>query len=351
MDLATLSLYLSTLIVCLILSAFFSAAETALLSLPRSKIIKLAATHKPKGQLIQEILKRPDDLLGAILLGNNLVNVLGSAVGTALALAFWGPVSLAPAALALTVIFLLTGEVTPKTIAAYEPERVSLAVIRPLRRFMVLVRPAVKALTFLALLILHRAGRPPRKFRQVTKEDLLTLVGFGRREGYLSKAEQEMLQGVLELGGRTAGRIMQPLKAVASLRSDLTVSEALDVVTRIWPYSRYPVFRGQPGAILGYVHLRDLLQADRRLPIRKLVRQSIFVAEEDSVQDLLVRLRRRQLHMAFVRDAAGRTVGLVTLEDVLEEIVGEILDEYDARAASGDKGPGQPAPAAKTPSP
>ncbi len=323
--------YLALLGFCLLCSAFFSSSETALLSLPRARVIKLAEKG-PKGQLIKKAVSKPDDLLGAILLGNNLSNVLGSALGTALALGLWGEKSLGPAALVLTVLFLIFAEITPKTVAAFNPEGVSLLVIKPLRLFVVVFRPVIMALTVVSRFMLKTTGQSTTGSSRVTREDLVTLVLSGRREGYLEGQEQKMLRGILELGGLYLSEIMKSANRIKSLDGETTIQAALALVAQ-WPYSRYPVFENFPQNIIGYVHLRDLMKASDKDLVREIVHEPSFVPESRSVHDQLMAFRQEQSHLAFVVDEFGRVVGLVTMEDVLEEIVGEILDEYDTRTA------------------
>lgn len=331
MSLTAVTWYLSLLGVCLLGSAFFSSSETALLSLPRARLIRLAEKSR-KGRMIQESVAKPDDLLGAILLGNNIFNVLGSALGTALALGLWGESALGPAALALTVIFLIFAEITPKTLAAFNPETIALLVIKPLRLFVVIFRPVIITLTTISRLMMKAAGQSTKTSHKITRDDLVTMVLSGRREGYLGGQEQKMLRGILELGGLDLGSVMKSTNRIKSLDSGAKVSEAIRLVSG-WPYSRYPVYEDNPENIVGYVHLRDLMKAPKGEPVGSLVHEPVFVPESRSVQDQLMAFRREQSHLAFVVDEFGRVVGLVTMEDVLEEIVGEILDEYDTRTA------------------
>ncbi len=328
MILPVLTWRLIALGLCLLCSAFFSASETALLSLPRARIFKLAG-QSPAGRLIRKAVEKPDRLLGAILLGNNLFNVAGSVLGTAIFLELWGGGSLAAATVSLTVIFLILAEVTPKTLAAFSPEKVSLIVIRPLNLFLFVFQPVVKALTWISRSILSLAGQPTDREGMVTRDDLVTLVLSGRREGYLDRIEQRMLHGVLEISRIDLGEVMVPLNRVQSFDGALTAAQALERAAEL-PYSRYPVYLDDPEKIIGYVHLRDLLSAPSDSPVKELVHPCFFVPESRTVQGQLLAFRREQVTLAFVVDEFGRILGLVTMEDVLEEIVGEIIDEFDS---------------------
>ena len=336
----SLSAHLVILGVCLACSAFFAASETALLSLPRARIFKLAETS-PTGRLIRRVLIRPDKLLGAILLGQNLFNVAGSVVATALALGLWGSKGLVPTAMGLTILFLFLAEVMPKTLAAFSPERISLTVIRPLSFFMVLFQPVVFILAGVSTGLLKLTGQPTSRRRLFTREDFVTLILSGRREGYLDRHEQEMLRSVIELHHVTVREVMQPLKDIKSLAASMSAAGALAQATG-WPYSRYPVYDEDPEKVIGYVHLRDLITAAPGSLLAELAHPPVFVPETRTIQDQLAAFRDEQVHQAFVVDEFGRLMGLVTLEDVMEEIVGEILDEYDTKTAALRSVPGRP---------
>lgn len=331
MDAGGIGLYFIIFCGCLVFSAFFSGSETALLRLDQARLIKLSETSR-RGRLVREAVGKPEDLLGAILLGNNLFNVVGTAAGTTLALELWGQSSLGPTAGVLTIIFLVVAEITPKTLAAFRPESISLLVIYPLRLFIRIFRPVIQALTWVSRSLLRLMGQDKREWTGATREDLVTLVHSGESEGFLRPREQRMLRGVLDLEVITVEAVMMPLGRIKALSGALTVEEALARVGQ-WTHSRYPVFKGDMENIVGYVHLRDLLAADRETVLLNMVHDPIYVPESRSVQEQLLAFRREQAHLAFVVDEFGRVMGLVTLEDVLEEIVGEILDEYDTRAA------------------
>jgi len=331
MDYSGLVIHLILLGLCLLFSAFFSASETALLSLPRSKVFKLARASAAGG-LVRRAVNQPEKLLGAILLGNNLFNVAGSVVGASLGLALWGSGSLPFVSAGLIVLFLILAEITPKTLAAFKPDRVSLLVIRPLRLFVIASNPVVQALTWITRGLLRVTGQPTQSSRRFTREDLLTLVMSGQREGYLDVQEQEMLHNILELDRITLRQVMVPLKDIRGLEASRKAGQALEL-TAGWSYSRYPVFVDQPERVIGYVHLRDLLTAPAETSLESLVQRPVFVPDSRSVRKQLLDFRRQQIHLAFVVNEFGRLLGLVTLEDVLEEIVGEIHDEYDVDGA------------------
>lgn len=315
------------LVVCLLCSAFFSSSETALLSLPKARIFKMAKDNKT-GQMIRKAINSPDRLLGAILLGNNLFNVAGSVVGTAIFLELVGGGSLWLATICLTILFLVMAEVTPKTLAAFNPERVSMIVIRPLNAFAFLMQPFVRALTWLSRRLLRLAGQDVDQDEMVTRDDLVTLVLSGRKEGYLDRAEQQMLRGVLDLSRISVGEVMVPLSRAKTLDGDQTAGQAMDQASDL-AYSRYPVWGDDPEHIIGYIHLRDLLVADRQAMVRDLAHQCYFVPESRTVQGQLMAFRREKVTLALVVDEFGQIIGLVTVEDLLEEIVGEIVDEFD----------------------
>ena len=320
--------YLILLGLCLIGSAFFSGAETALLSLPRARVLRLAQSGRKSGKLIQRAVNQPDQLLGAILLGNNLCNIVGTAAGTAAALEMWPQRGLTIATVALTLIYLIAAEITPKTIAAFKPESFSTAVIHPLDLFIRLSRPLVWALTLVSRILLRMMGRPTAAQASLSRDDFRILVRSGRRDGYLSDSEQKMFKGILDLSLIPVAEVMKPINRVKCLDVNLTLDQAV-LRTAAGRYSRYPIYDSDPEQIIGYVHMRDLFHQKPGTALRDLVHPPVYVPESRTVQAQLLDFRVTQVHMAFVVDEFGRVIGVVTLEDVLEEIVGEIVDEYD----------------------
>jgi Mg2+/Co2+ transporter CorB len=323
------------LLILILLSGFFSGSETALMAVNRLRLRHMAKTNR-RARLVNEILKEPEKLIGTLLLCNNLVNVALSALGTAIAIAFVGEQGILYATFLITLFLLIFGEITPKTIAAYHADSIAL-VISPVFSFCIrLFYPIVHLLSILSngLITLLRLQRSDQG-DQLTGEEIESLIEESGDEGALEKDQQSMLLGVLTLQRTTVGDIMVPVQDVVALHVDAAYAEVLDIVRRS-EFSRYPVYKNDPTDIIGFIHVRDLLQVThtRHFFLRKYLRKPHFIPSLRSVRKQFTAFKRRQSHLSFVVDEYGNVVGLVSLEDVLEEIVGEIKDEYDP-ATSG----------------
>ncbi len=319
------------LITLFLLSAFFSGSETALMAVNHWKIHHMAKTDK-RAQLVQDILKNPDKLIGTLLFCNNLVNVASSAIATAVCLSVFGQRGIAYATVGMTIGLLIFAEITPKTLASYYPEKFAFMSIKPIRVLIATCYPIVSVLTWITNKVLS-AFKIARSTEELpfTEEEVETMLELGTKAGIIEPEQQEMLTGILKLDEITVKEIMVPFKKVVAINYDSSYNEVLEVI-RQTNYSRYPVYKGEPGNIIGFMHVRDLLfwaNSIARFHIQKILRMPLFIPDAKTVQNQLIDFRNKRIHMAFVVNEYGEVIGLVTLEDVLEEIVGEIEDEHD----------------------
>ncbi len=319
------------LITLFLLSAFFSGSETALMAVNHWKIHHMAKTDK-RAQLVQDILKNPDKLIGTLLFCNNLVNVASSAIATAVCLSVFGQRGIAYATAGMTIGLLIFAEITPKTLASYYPEKFAFMSIKPIRVLIATCYPIVSVLTWITNKVLS-AFKIARSTEELpfTEEEVETMLELGTKAGIIEPEQQEMLTGILKLDEITVKEIMVPFKKVVAINYDSSYNEVLEVI-RQTNYSRYPVYKGEPGNIIGFMHVRDLLfwaNSIARFHIQKILRMPLFIPDAKTVQNQLIDFRNKRIHMAFVVNEYGEVIGLVTLEDVLEEIVGEIEDEHD----------------------
>jgi len=318
------------LIILLMVSAFFSGSETALMAANHLRIRHLAKKDR-RAQLVFKILQRPERLLGTLLLCNNLVNVALSAIGTAIALSLVGETGIFYATFFITLFLLVFGEITPKTVAAYHPDRISLF-ISPVISFCIRVfYPIVHLLSIaskfiIKLLRLQRTSVAQR----FTAEEIESLIEVSGDEGALEKDKQNMLLGVLTLERTTVGDIMVPIQDAVSISAKSSHAEILDKV-KSSQFSRYPVYEEWSTDIIGFIHVRDLLlqPSDGAFSVRNVLRKPHFIPELRSIRQQFSAFQKRRSHLSFVVDEYGNVVGLLTMEDILEEIVGEIEDEYD----------------------
>ncbi len=320
------------LLVLLALSAFFSGAETALMSLNRIRLKHLVDSHVPRADIIYGFLDNPGRLLSTLLIGNNVVNIVFSSVATILFISLLGPAYGAPVAVVVaTALVLVFGEVTPKTLANQKSEAWALHVARPISLLMTILSPLIAVLTRITNGIASLVGVTPRRDNLVTQDEIRTVIHIGQREGVIELSERKMLTSVLEFNDTLVREIMIPRIDIFALPQDLTVEEAAQE-TIVQHYSRIPIYEKSVDNIIGLVHVKDLLAAMLDKPdtlVRDIMRSMLFVPESRQIGLLLEQMQKQRVSVAIVLDEFGSTSGMATIEDIVEEIVGEIEDEYD----------------------
>jgi putative hemolysin len=322
-------IYVAGLIVCLVLSAFFNAAETSLVSLGKVRLRRLKERHPRVGGIVERLTGNPDRLLSTLLIGNNLANTAASAAGTALALEFAPGHPVLVATVAVTIILLLFAEITPKVLAASFAEPVALAVAQPLDLIARVATPLIKLLSLAPRALLWLLGGGSQQKDETISEDIKTMAVMGHEEGIIGKDEQEMIHSVVEFGALSAGQLMVSRVDIQSLDLDLPRDEAINLVIESG-HSRIPVYRGSKDHIDGVLQAREYLVAWRRGEaegIERFVRPPFFIPDSMRVSTLFREFRARNERMAIVVDEYGGTAGIVTLEELAEEIVGQLSDE------------------------
>ncbi|PNU20054.1 transporter [Geothermobacter hydrogeniphilus] len=324
-------LRLGALFVLFLLSAFFSGSETALTAIDRLRVRYLVEKKRPGAERLESLLSNPERLLSAILIGNNLVNIAASVFATTLFIAWFDKHGELATILILTPLLLLFAEVCPKTYAARYPEKVCFLVLRPILLVMLLLFPLVTLVSFLSgLLTRVMPGEEERPL--ISEDEIRTMISVGGEEGVVAKEQHRMLHGVFELSQIRVRDVMIPRTEVVGIELDTPFDKVLEAVQQA-RHSRFPVFDGELDNIIGIIHSKEILNYVHRpdeFSLRKLARAPYFVPESKQIETLLQSFRRRRIHLAVVVDEYGGVEGIVTLEDVVEEIVGEIQDEYDA---------------------
>lgn len=324
----------------IVLSALFSGAETALTALGRHRASVLASKGVGGMRLW---LEEPNRFLATILVANNLVNVGASALVTTVAMGFLphtaaGAVA-AAATFFATLLILVFGEITPKMFARQHAERIARLLAPPLEVLSTVLLPGVKVLTTLSnALIRLFGGKVYKSVPFLTEEELKEIITVGEHEGLLEEEEREMIHSIFEFGETKVSEIMVPRIEMVCVDVEMPFREALGVVIEAG-HSRIPVYEGSIDNIVGVLYAKDMLAALASGPppssIREIMRAPVFVPEGKLVNDLLRELRREKVHIAIVVDEYGGTAGLVTIEDLIEEIVGEIEDEFDEAKEEG----------------
>ncbi len=321
------------LILFFALSAFFSASETAITALWPWKVRELAERDGGRGPfaLLQKDVTR---FLTTILVGNNLVIVASSAIVTNLATRAWGSTGVAYATGLTTFLVLFFGEITPKSIAVHNAERLARLVVVPVYWLSVLLYPIGRFFTWASLLILRALHLEPREQPLVTEDELKLLLAGAEASGAIEEAEEDMIQGVLELEETQVREIMVPRVDMVAVENNASLRDFVRL-ERECRFSRIPVYKESIDQIVGIAYAKSLLNYVEtpemldRLTVMSISQPPFFVPESMPVWNLLLEIRKRKVHMAIVVDEFGGTSGLVTLEDIIEEIVGEIYDETD----------------------
>ena len=318
------------LLVLLLLSAFFSSAETALTTVNRIRIRTLAEEGSKRADTVLAITDDSGKMLSAILIGNNIVNLSAASLTTSLAYSFGGSM-VAIASGILTVLILLFGEITPKTMATIHAEKMALIYAPVISIFMKIMTPAIFIINGLSIGVLFLLRVDPNaKNNIMTENELRTIVDVSHEDGVIESDERQMINNVLDLGDARAKDVMVPRVHVTFADIDSTYEELIEIF-REDKYTRLPVFKDTTDNVVGTINMKDLLLYDNTngFHIKDILREAYFTYEYKSISELLVEMRQASFNIAIVLDEYGETAGLITLEDILEEIVGEIHDEYD----------------------
>ena len=318
------------LLLLLAASAFFSSSETALLALNRIRLTYLASRNRPGARDLERLLNPPDDLIAAILVGNNLVNIAASVFATTFFMRIFGRYGNLLTIVILTPALLIFSEIIPKVFAASHPEAIAFRVLRPLQGIMLVMRPVLWAIGGLNRLLARFWGKSGET-AVISEEEIRTMIAVGEKSGVVAKEKRKMLHGIFELSKTYARDVMVPRIEVIGIEVNTPYEEVLQIV-RDEEHSRYPVFEESLDNICGVVHAMDIFQfvgSPEQFSLRKIVRKPYFVPESKPIEAMLESFRERRLLMAVVIDEYGGMEGIVTLEDIFEEIVGEIHDEHD----------------------
>lgn len=328
------SFQLIILIILLMLSAFFSSSETALMSVNKIRLRSLAESGNKRAAMVLDITEnKTSKMLSAILIGNNIVNLSASAISTSLAYSFGGyMVSIATAV--LTVAILVFGEITPKNYATLNAEKLTLKFIPIIRFFMIILTPVIFIINLFSRVFMFLLRVDPNAVsKAMTEDELRTIVDVSHEDGVIESDEKEMIYNVFDLGDANAKDIMVPRVHVTFAEVNNTYEELI-AIFREDKFTRLPVYEDTPDNIVGIINMKDLLLYDKKTEtfnIRDIMREPHFTYEYKDISELLVEMRDSTFNIAIVLDEYGEMAGLITLEDILEEIVGEIHDEYDEK--------------------
>ena len=324
-------LNLILLIILIILSGFFSSAETAFTTANQIRLKTLADEGNARAAQVLQILSKKQKMLSAILVGNNIVNLSASSCSTMLAVRLLGSIGAGVATFIITFIILIAGEISPKTLATIHAEKMALMFAPVISFLMFILTPVIWIVNTISGGLLRLFGVNPDQSRPIlTEGELKTIVDVGHETGVIETDEKDMIFNVFQFGDSTAKEIMVPRIDMVSFPSDGTFDELMalyheNILTRI------PVYEGTTDNIIGYLHMKDILlfRDSSSFVLSEIMREPYYTFETKHTSELLVEMRAAHINIAIVLDEYGTCAGMLTMEDMLEEIVGEIRDEYD----------------------
>ncbi len=332
----------AAIVLLLLMSAFFSGSETALTAASRGKLKSQADKGSSGAHAAMRVTEDSERMIGALLLGNNIVNILSASLATALLTKLFGGNGVAIATFVMTALVLVFGEVLPKTVSITYPEAVATRVAPLVRVLMALFSPIVSLVRLLVRGLLRAFGLKPSEDGRMLamREEIVGAIALGHSEGAVEKADRDRLLGALQLGDRTVEEVMKHRRHIEMLDADQPTETLLARVLAS-PHTRLPLWRDEPENIIGVIHAKDLLREVARLmrepdenglstlDLMKVAMKPYFVPETTSLDEQMRAFLERRTHFALVVDEYGALQGLITLEDIIEEIVGEITDEFD----------------------
>lgn len=320
-----------TIVVLIILSAFFSSAETSLTTVNKVRLKSLEDEGNKRAKRVLHILENHGKMLSTILIGNNIVNIAASSLMTTLSIDLFGDFAVGIATGILTIIILLFGEITPKTWAMINAEKIALTYSGIIQFLMIILTPVIFLIDKISIGIMWLLRiDPTKKACAITENELKTYVDVSHEEGVIESEEREMIYNVFEFSDAVAKDIMIPRIDMVTAPIDCTYKDLIGIFKDSM-YTRIPVYENDNDNIIGLVNIKDLigLNNTRDFKIKDVLREAYYTYEYKKTADLLMEMRNSTMNVAFVLNEYGATVGMITMEDLLEEIVGEIRDEYD----------------------
>jgi len=319
-----------TIIFLIILSAFFSSSEMAFVSVNRAAIADKARKGDKRAIILKRLLKNPDNVISAIVIGNNIVNIFASILAGAVTTAYFGNIGIGIATVVMMFILLVFSEVTPKAFGI-KNETLALRVARPLSIITKVFHPIVVLLTSISNGLISLVGGKSKRKTVVTEDEIMAMMRLGEEEGTIEKDEREMVNDVFEFDETRAHEVYTPKEKVEFINEEESVADLIQKSIKTG-YSRFPAYRKNLDDVVGMVHIKDsLIIKDTSLTVKNIVRPILKIDFHMKVDDVLREMKRNKTHLALLQDKKGKTLGLLSMEDLIEEIFGEIADEHDRK--------------------
>ncbi len=313
----------------ILLSSFFAAAEMAFVSIDRIKVREESVKGKKNAILLEKLLESPDEVVSAVVVCNNLVNITASILAGTIATDLLGNIGVGIATAVMTSLIIVFGEVIPKAFGINNAQ-FAFKVSRHLHFIRTIFYPIVKALTVISDAFLKIFGKEKRGKLIVTEEEIKTMMDLGVQTGTIKKDEKELVEEIFDFDETEAKEVYVPVKQILGLQENDTVEELINKSIKTG-HSRFPVYRENKEDIEGMVHVKDALLKDKNIPVKEIMREIIKIPPKMKVDDVLRKMQRMKMHMAVIQSKEGKIIGLVTMEDLIEEVFGEIQDEHDIK--------------------
>ncbi len=319
------------LVILILLSSFFSSAETALTTVNKMRIRALIEEGNKRAKVLDKVIENQGKMLSAILIGNNIVNITASSLATIITQEVFGDYAISIATGILTIVILIFGEITPKTIASLYSEQVGLAYARAIYALLVILTPFIFIINKLAngFMLMLRIN-PNKKGKLITENELRTIVDVSHEEGVIEREEREMIKNVFDFGDAEAKDVMIPRIDMCMVDTEVSYDKLLSTFKE-FRYTRIPVYKDTTDNVIGIINMKDLLFYDQNVEFKvtDFLRPAFYTYEYKKLSELMLEMKKDSVNIIIVLDEYGASAGLITLEDLLEEIVGEIRDEYD----------------------
>ncbi|HIH28953.1 MAG TPA: HlyC/CorC family transporter [Thermoplasmata archaeon] len=324
-------------IICLILlSAFFSSAEMAFISINRAVVKEKARDGEKHAIILDRLLQKPENVVSAIVIGNNLVNILASIIAGTIATISFGNIGIGIATVVMILLVIIFGESTPKSFGIRNM-RFALRVARPLAFITKVFHPVVLLLTSISNVLIRLIGGKNRSRSIITEREIMAMMRLGEAEGTIERDEREMVKGVFKFDETHVSEVYTPNDKVVFLQENDTIADLIQKSIQTG-FSRFPVWRNNLDDIIGMVHVKDSFTVtEKSMPVKSIMRPILKIDSSMKVDDVLRIMKAQKTHLALLQTAEGKTRGLVSMEDVIEEIFGEIADEHDTGSVSLEK--------------
>jgi len=320
---------LIVIVILILLSAFFASAEMAFVSADRIKIREEVLKGNKNAKLLEELLERGDEVVSAIVVGNNLVNITASILAGALATHIFGNAGVGVATAIMTLVIIIFGEATPK---AYGRDNYKFAI--KVAKYLAFIRrifyPLASAFAAISEAFIRLLGKEKKKKEVVTEKEIKVMLDLGVEQGTIKKDEKELVEEVFDFDETKAIEVYVPREEMVCLQEGDKIENLIKKSVETG-YSRFPVYRENLDDIVGMVHGKDALMKDKNTPIKEIMRDILKITPGMKIDDVLREMQKRKVHMAILQSKDGKTIGIVTLEDLIEEIFGEIKDEHDVK--------------------